>query len=136
MMMNSPKLLRARRGPIAVVSFVCVLVGGCQVENRDSKQIKFVPAIRTKEFLKHWTKGNRSAWFNPSTNEVVIVDENSGHASRIVGLPSDLGWVIAVGWEKTGLFFVHYSKAFDTGTMVYIDLGERKVVRIEPWGAW
>jgi len=87
-------------------------------------------------FNKHWTLGSRSAWYNMSTGEVLVVGPKKNEAIRISGFPKEYGSVIATGWEDGKRFFVHVATGFDSGTMIYCDLKKREVTKVEHWAAW
>lgn len=87
-------------------------------------------------FNKHWSLGSQSAWYNMSTGEVLVLGPKETEALRISGFPQNYGHVVATGWEDGKRFFVHVSPGADTGTMIYCDLKNRKVIEVRRWGGW
>jgi len=115
-------------------------VAGCRTSGPEERWREVIftegESPDTTDFLRHWTRGTKSAWYSRDGVAVLVVDSADGSAVRISGFPSGHGHVVATGWENEREFFVHLSPGADTGTMVYIDLEAKKVIRIAPWGAW
>lgn len=106
------------------------------VRTRSAVSFSVVNSPNLTGYLKHWTVGSQSAWFNRSKGDVLVVDAGAKDSIRISGFPEDFGSVTATGWEKGKRFFVHVSRGADTGTMIYCDLKKKEVTEVKHWGAW
>lgn len=87
-------------------------------------------------FVKHWTLGSESAWFNASRGEVLVTGLTKAGALRIAGFPKEFGRICATGWEDGNRFFVHVSRDPHSGTMIYCELKKQQVSQIKHWTGW
>jgi hypothetical protein len=106
------------------------------IKSADVKNVSITEAQTLDGFQRHWTVGTMSAWMNAKRHEVIVVNEAEHTLLKVSDLPREYGSIVATGWEKDRDFFVHFSKATDSGTMVYIDLKTATIVRVKEWGAF
>ena len=142
-----PFMQRSTENKMRAFLLACVVaVCGCapaEPFSSDLARIRAAVTFRVERdapdmtgFVKHWDLGARSAWYNASAGEVLLIGQPEGGAMRIVGFPKEYGRIVATGWENGERFFVHVSSGADTGTMIHCDLEKKQIVDARTWGAW